>query len=164
MFGFLKRKNDIEAKNNEIIAIADGKLVDINTVDDDTFSQQMLGPSIAFRFNGDKVEICSPVNGVLTVLFPTGHAFGITTEDGVEVLVHIGIDTVTANGNGFKVGKVTQGMSVKAGQPIVEVDLKKLSQSFDMTTMLIITNSNNRTIIFNDIVNVNQGDVVAIIK
>ena len=79
-------------------------------------------------------------------MFPTGHAFGLTTEDGVEVLVHIGVNTVENKGVGFKILDKKQGDAVKAGDPIVAVDFDKLSAKYDMSTMLIITNANEKKV------------------
>lgn len=123
----------------------DKTLIDVTTVPDPVFAQKMMGDSIDFRYETDKVTLCSPANGTLSVLFPAGHAFGITMNNGVELLVHCGIDTVNANGDGFRILKKKQGDQVKAGEPIVEVNIKRLSQKFDMSTMLVVTNAMIRT-------------------
>ena len=81
-------------------------------------------------------------------MFPTGHAFGVSGNNGVEILVHIGIDTVNAKGDGFRLGNFNQGDKVRAGDAIVNIDMKRLSKVYDMSTMLIITNSNNQEINF----------------
>ncbi|MGN1343281.1 MAG: PTS glucose transporter subunit IIA [Traorella sp.] len=143
LFNFLKKEKGIDNINvseNDIIAMADGEIIDIHNVSDSLFAQEILGKSIAFKYSQNKVILCAPTSGVLSVLFPTGHAFGITRNDGVELLIHIGIDTVNANGNGFKLLSKKQGDKIKMGDPIVEVNIKKLSQNYDMSTMLIITN------------------------
>jgi len=106
------------------------------------------------------MTICAPANGNLTVLFPTGHAFGVTMKNGVELLVHIGINTVEANGDGFKVLNFKQGDEVKAGDPIVTVDFKKLGAKYDMSTMLIVTNANGQTITFRQPGDVKRGESV----
>ena len=153
LFDKFRRKEELlpeafEKTDNEIVAIAEGELIDVTTVSDPVFAQKMMGDSIAFRYDADKVILCSPANGTLSVMFPTGHAFGITMNNGAELLVHCGINTVEANGNGFRILKKKQGDTVKAGDPIVEADLKKLSATYDMSTMLIITNANNQIIKF----------------
>ena len=107
-----------------------------------------MGKTLVFNYDADTVTLHSPASGTLTVLFPTGHAFGITTDDGVELLVHCGVDTVSANGDGFKLLDKKQGDKVNAGDPIVEVDVKKLKEKFDMSTMLVITNPNGKTLEF----------------
>ena len=142
LFGGLFKKKD------EIVAIADGKVVETVSVSDPVFAQEMMGKTLVFSYDADKVVLHSPANGTLTVLFPTGHAFGITTDDGVELLVHCGVDTVGANGDGFKLLDKKQGDKVNAGDPIVEVDLKKLKETYDMSTMLVITNPNGKTFEF----------------
>ncbi len=78
---------DVNVSDDEIVAIADGELMDAATVSDETFSQKMPGESVAFRYQGNKVILCAPVNGTLNAVFPTGHAYGITTKNGVELRV-----------------------------------------------------------------------------
>lgn len=141
LFGGLFKKKD------EIVAIADGKVVETSSVSDPVFAQEMMGKTLVFSYDTDKVVLHAPANGALTVLFPTGHAFGITTDGGVELLVHCGVDTVNADG-GFKVLDKKQGDRVNTGDPIVEVDLKKLKETYDMSTMLVITNPNGKTFEF----------------
>lgn len=137
----------LNVSDNDIVAIADGRLIDIHTVSDPVFAEEMMGKSTAFQFEG-KTTLCSPANGTLNVLFPTGHAFGITTNEGVEILIHCGIDTVNAKGDGFKLLNKKQGDIVKAGDPIIEADITKLSKTYDMSTMLIISNANEKEINF----------------
>ena len=141
LFDVFKKKSlpPVEAEDDDIVAMADGNLIDVTAVSDPVFARKMMGDSTAFRYDGDKVMLCAPANGTLSVLFPTGHAFGVTMKDGTELLVHIGIDTVNAKGDGFRLQNKRQGETVKAGDPIVEVDLKKLGTEYDMSTMLIIT-------------------------
>ena len=93
---------ELNVSDDDIVAIADGEVIDITTVSDAVFAEQMMGKSTAFKYNKDKVVLCSPANGTLAVLFPTGHAYGIMMNNGVELLVHCGVDTVNANGDGFK--------------------------------------------------------------
>lgn len=124
--------------DDAIVAITEGDLVPLTEVADETFSKKMMGDGVAFKLDSD--FICAPANGELTTLFPTGHAFGITTKEGVELLVHIGIDTVNLKGEGFDV-LVEQGAEVRAGEPIVRVDREKITAAgYDLTTMLILTN------------------------
>ena len=146
--------------DEDIVAIADGELIDVSTVSDPVFAEQMMGKSTAFKFDKDKVVLCSPANGTLAVLFPTGHAYGIAMNNGVELLVHCGVDTVNAKGDGFKLLGKKQGDAIKAGDPIVEVDIKKLSKTYDMSTMLIITNANDKELDFVDPQTVTRGQRV----
>ncbi|MBE6104680.1 MAG: PTS glucose transporter subunit IIA [Erysipelotrichaceae bacterium] len=151
---------ELNVDDSAIVAIADGELIDIKSVPDPVFAEEMMGKSTAFKYNKDKVTLCSPANGTLGVLFPTGHAFGIVTNEGVEILIHCGVDTVNANGDGFKLLKKKQGDTVKAGDPIVEVDIKKLSANYDMSTMLIITNPNEKVFEFIEPQAVKRGQSV----
>lgn len=137
--------NLFKKKETEIVALADGKVVETSSVSDPMFAEEMMGKTLVFNYDADKVVLHSPATGTLTVLFPTGHAFGITTDDGVELLVHCGVDTVSANGEGFRLLDKKQGDKVNAGDPIVEVDVKALKEKFDMSTMLVITNPNGKT-------------------
>ena len=153
LFDFLKKKeeepvNNISVADDVIIAPADGEQIDLATVSDPVFAEKMMGDGVAFRFPLEKVTICAPANGTLSVLFPTGHAFGVTMNNGVEVLIHIGIETVNAKGDGFTLCSKKQGDAVKAGDPIVVADFAKLSKTYDVSTMLIITNPNDQTITF----------------
>ena len=151
---------ELNVGDEDIVALADGELIDIKTVSDPVFAEQMMGKSTAFKFPGDKVVLCAPANGTLAVLFPTGHAYGLQMNNGVELLVHCGVDTVNANGDGFRLLGKKQGDTVKAGDPIVEVDLKKLSKTYDMSTMLIITNANDKELDFVDPKPVVRGEKV----
>lgn len=138
--------------DDAIVAITEGDLLPLTEVNDQTFSKKMLGDGVAFKLDSD--FICAPANGQLTTLFPTGHAFGITTKEGIELLVHIGIDTVNLKGEGFDV-LVEQGEEVRAGEPIVRVDREKVTAAgYDLTTMLILTNDFDHEIQLN-----NQGQV-----
>lgn len=138
--------------DDAIVAITEGDLLPLTEVNDETFSKKMLGDGVAFKLDSD--FICAPANGQLTTLFPTGHAFGITTKEGIELLVHIGIDTVNLKGEGFDV-LVEQGEEVRAGEPIVRVDREKITAAgYDLTTMLILTNDFDHEIQLN-----HQGQV-----
>ena len=151
---------ELNVSDDDIVAIADGEMIDITAVSDPMFAEQMMGKSIAFRYNQDKVILCSPCNGTLTALFPTGHAYGVTANNGIEILIHCGVDTVNAKGDGFRLLDKKQGDTIKAGDPIVEVDINKLSKIYDMSTMLIITNANDKTIDFIDNQIVTRGQTL----
>ena len=151
---------ELNVSNKDIVAPADGQMIDITTVSDPMFAEKIMGDGVAFQYPGDKVILCAPANGTLSVLFPTGHAFGITTDSGIELLIHCGINTVEANGDGFRILAKKQGDHVKAGDPIVEADLKKLSVKYDTSTMLIVTNANDQTISFKAPCSVRRGDSV----
>lgn len=164
LFGNLFKKQPelepVKAGDDAIVAVADGELMDITSVSDPVFAQKVLGDGAAFRFETDSVTVCAPASGTLTVLFPTAHAFGVTMKNGVELLVHIGINTVEANGDGFKILNFKQGDEVRAGDPIVTVDLKKLGARYDMSTMLIVTNANGKKITFRQPGDVRRGESI----
>lgn len=162
MFNFLKKAT--RSDNSQITAPADGTMFAIEQVKDEVFSQKLLGDGVAFQYEGDSVTLCAPASGTLSVLFPTGHAFGITMNNGVELLVHIGIDTVSAGGDGFQLLGKKQGDEVKTGDPIVQVGIKQLREKFDMSTMLIISNSNGKTIRFAEPGTVNKAQTIAMIS
>lgn len=133
MFSFFNKNKDIIVKSP-----FDGEIVDITNVNDIAFSSKMLGDGIAVKpINNIAV---APCDGSITQIFPTNHAFGITTKEGLEILVHIGIDTVSLKGEGFK-RLVEVGSQVKKGTPIIEIDLdiiKNLGK--DTITPILITN------------------------
>lgn len=166
MLGLFKKTNKteellpIQCADNEIVAPVDGEQIPIETVSDEVFAEKIMGDGIAFKLTGSEAIICSPVNGTLEVLYDTKHAFGITMDSGVEILIHIGIDTVTLKGEGFKTLEKKQGDKVTAGTPIIKVDLKKVGSQFDTTTMMIITNNNHKEICFTNPMFVNRGQVV----
>ena len=141
MLEFLKKKK----MTWDIVAPVSGEIVDISTLPDDMFAKKVLGESTAVKVNDDYAEICAPVDGILKVVFPTGHAFGMLTKEGIEVLVHIGINTVEEDGNGFLKLK-SQEDTVTAGTPIIAVDFAKLRSKYDMSVIIIITNQNGNTI------------------
>lgn len=153
-------KEDSNSVKTDITAPADGELISIEDVADPAFSSKAMGDGVAFKYSGDKVTICAPAVGTLSALFPTGHAFGITMDNEVQILVHIGIDTVGANGDGFKLLGKKEDDRVNAGDPIVEVDLKKLGEKYDMTTMLIIPDDGGQTITFRQPGTVKKGESV----
>ena len=99
-------------KSNEVYAPVEGEVIPLDEVDDAVFSEKILGDGVAVE--PDKGEIYSPVKGTVSVVFPTKHVVGITTEEGANIILHIGIDTVELKGKGFDV-KVEQGDKVEAG-------------------------------------------------
>lgn len=158
---FHKKENltALQVADDAIVAMADGRIIPVSEVTDEVFASEALGTTCAFAYDASTVTVCAPANGTLSVLFPTGHAFGITMADGTELLIHIGVNTVNEQGKGFKVF-AKQGDQVKAGQPIVEVDVKKLKKKYDMSTMLIVTNAADHPVKFRAPGEVKRGDSV----
>jgi PTS system beta-glucosides-specific IIC component len=116
-----------------------GKVVPLEQVNDKVFASKALGEGVGIvPANG---RITAPVSGLMVTAAETGHAFGIKTDDGVEVLVHIGIDTVRMAGKGFKVA-VAKDQRVTAGDLLVEVDLAAIAEAgYDTTTIVVVTNT-----------------------
>lgn len=140
----LKKENKETEVQENLPAVADtavvspctGKLIPAAEISDPVFAEEMLGQTIAV-IPTDGTVVC-PVNGTVTTMFPTGHAFGVTANDGNAYLVHIGIDTVSMNGKGFNV-LLKEGQKVVAGQNAVIVDLNEIAKAgLDATTMLIV--------------------------
>ena len=117
----------MEIKNSCKAPIS-GETIDLSEVNDPVFSNKILGDGVAIRPNENIVS--SPVDGILKLIFRTGHAFVVETENGDEIMVHIGIDTVQYQGKGFFVLK-EQGSQVKAGEEVISFEKKYMS------TMLI---------------------------
>ena len=119
-----------------------GKCIDITEVNDEGFSSKIMGDGVAVI--PEESVIKAPADGKLTMIFETGHAFGMEADNGLELLLHIGIDTVNEKGNGFKILKKS-GDAVKKGTPVVELELETLKEKYDMTTMVIVTNEKKIT-------------------
>lgn len=128
--------NGIESDVTEAFySVAEGQYMDIESVPDTTFAQKMLGDGFAIDpANG---TITSPVDGTVTMVFPTKHAIGFKTAAGIEVLLHMGIDTVQLNGEGFDV-KVEAGATVKHGDVVAVADLDAIKAAGKKTPMIVI--------------------------
>ena len=103
----------------DVLAPLDGTVVELESVPDEVFAQKMVGDGLAINPSGEVAV--APVSGVLAKLFPGGHAFGIEASDGVELIVHLGLDTIELKGEGFEKLAV-EGQRVAAGTPIVRFD------------------------------------------
>lgn len=141
-----------------------GTVIDLSEVKDETFSSGMLGQGMAVI--PSKGVVCAPFDGVITAVFPTFHAVGLTDSTGtVEMLIHIGMNTVELNGEGYK-GFCQNGDVVKKGDKLVEFDMELIkSKGYDITTPIIITNSAD----FAEVQvtkkgNVSKGDAVLHVK
>ena len=116
-----------------------GDVVALSNVNDPVFSSGAMGQGIAVKPSEDVVY--APADAEVTIVFPTGHAYGLRTANGAEILIHVGIDTVTMNGEGFN-HKVAQGDKVKAGDVLGTFDSAKIAAAgLDNTTMVIVTNT-----------------------
>ena len=116
-----------------------GEVVALNEVNDPVFSSGVMGQGIAVK--PSKGVVYAPADAEIAIAFPTGHAYGLKTDNGAEILIHVGIDTVSMNGEGFE-AKVSQGDRVKAGDVIGTFDSEAIAANgLDDTTMVIITNT-----------------------
>ncbi|WP_069651051.1 PTS sugar transporter subunit IIA [Caloranaerobacter ferrireducens] len=133
MFKFLRK-----IRSRDILAPMMGKIINIENVPDEVFSQKMVGDGIAIEPT-DGIVV-APCDGKIIQLFPTNHAIGIETEEGLQILIHIGIDTVELKGEGFK-SYVVKDDYVKAGDKLLEVDLEYLKKKGkSIISPIVITN------------------------
>jgi sugar PTS system EIIA component len=138
LFNKLFGKKDIK-KEETVVAPLTGKIVSIEEVPDPTFSQKMMGDGIAIE--PTEGVVVAPVNGEVVQFFHTKHAIGIKSESGAEILIHVGLETVSMNGEGFE-GYVKVGDKVKAGDKLLSFDLDLIKEKAASTiTPIVITNS-----------------------
>lgn len=145
-----------------IYSPVDGEVKLLENVKDEAFSQKMMGDGIAvIPYTG---KIVSPVAGTISMVFPTNHALGIISDDGVEVLIHIGIDTVELNGKGFT-SHVSPNQRINVGDALVDVDLNIVECDYVSDVMIIVTNTNNfKEIKKTDLAEVKSGESILIIE
>lgn len=146
-----------------INAVCDGKVMPITTVNDEVFSKKLLGDGYAIKpING---KIYSPVNGTVTTIFPTKHAIGITTENGLEILIHLGLDTVDLKGEPFEL-KVKQGDKVKQDDYLASMDIETIIQKkYDDTVIVVYTNMDTIKSISNvSVKDITHGQVVQTVE
>ncbi|WP_086312894.1 PTS system, sugar-specific IIA component [Enterococcus sp. 7F3_DIV0205] len=134
MFGFLKKKAPVEF-NETLYAVATGKLIPISEVNDPVFSQKMMGDG--FAIIPATGEIYSPIAGEVLSVFQTKHAVGMKMANGLEILLHMGIDTVELNGEPFDI-KVSEGSKVSQGSLIANVDLEAIVSAGKATDMVVV--------------------------
>lgn len=148
LMDFLKGENAEQppAKNTSssginsdgIVIPIEGTLLSLNDVPDEVFSQKMMGDGFAIK--PEDGTVVSPVKGKIVNVFPTKHAIGIEAENGKEILIHFGIDTVNLKGEGFNV-YVKQGDAVSPGQSLMDVDLSIIEEKAkSVITPIIFTN------------------------
>ena len=137
MFDSLKKMFEKNAKTISLKAVEDGRTIPMDEVNDQTFAQELLGPGIAIvPSNG---TVVSPINGTIATVMDTKHAVCIQGEDGLELIVHAGLDTVELNGKYYQTYKEI-GDQVKAGDVLLEFDLEEITKAgYDVTTPIVIT-------------------------
>lgn len=149
-FDFLRNKKEMT-----LVAPVSGECIPITRVPDPVFAEEIVGKGIAIKPKEGKFY--APASGKVTTVFTTGHAVGITTREGLELLIHIGIDTVALNGQFFYL-RVEQGQEVKKGDLLVEAELPKIEEAgYDTVTPIVICNSSE----FSKMVYRTEGNVTA---
>lgn len=129
-----------EPKDDFIVSPVSGEMKNLELVDDPVFSSLAMGKGIAIKPSSD--TIIAPFEATVESLFPTGHAIGLKSKNGTELLIHIGIDTVKLDGLGFK-PLVSQGDTVTVNQPLIQFDSQKIQENaYDDTVMIVVTNTN----------------------
>lgn len=130
-----------EKEREKILAPVEGTVVPLSEVNDPTFSQEILGKGVAII--PAKGRIVAPASGILTVVFETKHAVSITTPEGAEIIVHVGLDTVNLKGEHYTAHK-KQGDKVKAGELLLEFDMAAIKEAgYEVITPVIVCNSPN---------------------
>ncbi len=152
----VEKKNDdktSKVKNEVIVSPVNGVAKPLSTSSDDAFAMEQLGKGILLL--PDKGEIFAPCNGVIRTLFPTKHAIGIVSDNGCEILIHIGMNTVSLDGKYF-VAHVNQGDTVKQGQLLISFEKESIeNEGYSTETPVVITNSSD----YLDIVEMANGSV-----
>ena len=137
MFKLFKKTDD----TCKLFAPVNGKTIALENVPDKVFASKMMGEGMGFEYEGN--TIYAPCDGKITLVANTLHAVGITSENGAEILIHIGLDTVSLNGKGFK-KLINQGDKVKKGTPLIEIDRQFMKeQDINLITPMVVTNAAN---------------------
>lgn len=137
MLSFFKKKQEIKLK-----AFLSGKIIPIDKVPDEVFASKAMGEGIAI--DPENNIVIAPADGVISIVMESSkHAVGLTLNNGAELLIHVGIDTVNMNGEGFEVF-VKAGDKVKAGEKLIRFDKDLIvEKGFKSTTMMVLTNIDN---------------------
>ncbi len=152
MFGFLKRKV------RDVYAPVDGQIVTLESVNDEVFSQKMVGDGVAVIPVSN--TFTAPIDGVVSKIFSTNHAYSIKSDKDLEVMVHIGLETVALNGKGFT-RIASEGDEVKAGDVIIEVDLVYIKEhAKDTITPIIVTDKSDAKEVIKKYMIVKSGDKI----
>lgn len=124
-----------------IMAPIDGTVIPLEQIPDETFATAILGPGCGIEPTGDTVY--APFDGTITQVASTLHAIGITSDDGIELLIHVGMDTIALRGSGFT-PLVREGQAVKAGTPLLNVDLDAIrAAGLSTESAVIVTNADD---------------------
>lgn len=154
MHCFFKKR--LQPKSGVVYATQTGELLPIEDMPDAVFAEKTLGDGVCVLPSGNKIKVVSPVSGVISTIADSCHAFGVTTKDGAEIMVHVGVDTVELNGRFFWTRK-RAGQTVRAGDTILHTDIAAISAAGLSThTAILIANKEKF-----DIVEIFTGHVLA---
>ncbi|MGA4514488.1 beta-glucoside-specific PTS transporter subunit IIABC [Staphylococcus caledonicus] len=160
-------KDVVRSESNlesDIYAPLNGLVIPLSEVDDPIFAEEMMGKGLAIQ--PDNYEVEAPIDGVVSMIAVSKHAIGITSPEGVELLIHVGLDTVKLNGEGFEL-LVSENEKVTVGQPLLKFDAKYIKeQGYDIITPVLVTNSNEfEEVIVDDVQHVKAKDkVITVVK
>lgn len=142
LFGRLfNKKEDVAVNGKEKVVCSplDGEVIPLSEVGDPAFAGGMMGQGVGILPTSGK--LLAPVDGEIAAVFPTGHALGIRTDNGMELMLHIGIDTVELDGKGFK-AHIKEGDQIRTGDLLVEFDIEEIvSAGYKVTTMVLVSNA-----------------------
>ncbi len=125
-------------RNKQLLSVCDGSCAELSQIPDEAFSSGMLGQGVALFPKANR--FFSPVNGRVESIAESKHAYTILSEDGLELLIHIGVDTVELKGEGFT-ALTDEGAAIRAGDPLADADLKLISdKGYSTVTAVLITN------------------------
>jgi PTS system beta-glucosides-specific IIC component len=153
----------IEGQIETVYAPATGKIIPLSQVNDPAFSTEAMGKGIAIVPSDGKIY--SPISGVVSLMFRTGHAISVTSDHNLEVLIHVGLDTVKLKGTHF-IKHAEQGQVIERGDLLIEFDIPKIIEAgYDITTPIIITNSESyQSFEITEKANISTSDVLLTIK
>ena len=149
---------------SDIYSPLNGSIVPLSKVNDPIFAEEMMGKGLAIQPESDEVR--APIAGTISMITVSKHAIGITSSDGIELLIHVGLDTVKLNGKGFEL-LISENEKVDVGQPILKFDANYIKeQGYDIITPVLITNSSEfEEIIVTDSQNIKVKDkMITVIK
>lgn len=135
MFNLFKKSVD-----NNIYSPVNGEMIPLENVPDKVFAEKMMGDGVAFKLKDG--NIYAPCDGEIAMVFPTKHAIGFVANNGAEILIHVGLDTVNLNGEGFEL--IKSSGKVKHGELVLKVDVKALeAKGICLDTPMVITNGSD---------------------
>ncbi len=146
----------------KIIAPMKGEIIELTAVADEVFASGVMGSGFAIKPTG--TEVFAPVSGKIVTFFPTKHAIGIQTESGLEVLIHVGMDTVMLNGKGFTSHKA-EGDTVKAGDKLLDVDFDLIRDEVpSLDTPIVFTNFQGKVNVLKSNVDAKEENIVSLVE